>query len=84
MHHDNLKVAGTLCVCETAENAIFVSVGVGVNLNSSPVPGTSMCLSELVGNIDVDQFVELLSDRIMKYFAKADINGFEGELLEAV
>ena len=48
------------------------------------MPSTSVCLSELTGNVDVDEFVRLLAVRIMIYFAKADKNGFEGELLEAV
>ena len=76
MHHENRKVAGTLCVCESSRDAMFLSIGCGVNLNSSPVPGTSVSLSELAGEIDVDEFVSLLSSKIMTYFAQADKHGF--------
>ena len=33
VHYENKKVSGTLCVCQPSDNAIYLSVGIGVNLN---------------------------------------------------
>ena len=87
VHHSDRKISGALCTCHNIGNASFLSIGVGVNLNSSPVPGVSVHLHEIARlkePINVDQFVRLLSSNLMTHFTQADLHGFEGELYEAV
>lgn len=87
MHHIDKKISGALCACSTTGNTNFLSLGIGVNLNSSPVPEISTCLKEIAASesdISVESFIEELAGRVMRYFAQADRQGFEGELLESV
>ena len=84
VHHLNRKLSGTLCTCTNIDTASFSSIGIGVNLNSSPLADTSICLRDITSasdEIDVDDFVERLADRVMLYFSHADKHGFAGELL---
>ena len=52
------KISGTLCTCSNDSHGnIFLSIGIGVNLNYSPqIDATNTCnLAELCGTkIDVD------------------------------
>ena len=84
VHHLNRKLSGTLCTCTNIDEASFSSIGIGVNLNSNPIADTSVCLQDVTATsdeIDVDEFVERLANRVVLYFSHVDKYGFVGELL---
>ena len=87
VHHADRKVSGALCQCENISSANFLSLGIGVNVNSSPVPGVSVCLKDIAmseKDFSVSEFMNRLSERVMTRFMQADKNGFEEDLLESV
>jgi len=60
-----------------------LSIGIGVNVNYSPVPKISTCLKEITGaaeEINVDDFVRRLASNLMRMFQEADKSGFQGAL----
>ena len=87
VHYMNKKVSGTLCQCENLGGENYLTLGIGVNLNQSPIEGTSTCLKEILGKkskVDIDEFVERLSERVIANFSQADREGFEGGLRDRV
>ncbi len=75
------KVSGVLVACQnghfkSGKPCFRLDIGIGVNLNSSPLEG-SACLKDLKGEaIDVDQFVDLLCINVVKKFRQLDEEGF--------
>ena len=87
LHYMNKKVSGTLCQCENADSEHYLTLGIGVNLNQSPVPDASTCLKEILGSnkqVNVDEFVERLSLKVVEKFSEVDRDGFEGKLRSRV
>ena len=61
----------------------YLTLGIGVNLNQSPIADTSTCLREIIASnvpIDVNEFVNKLATNVVEKFNEADRNGFEGNL----
>ena len=48
VYYQEKKVSGVLCTCTNIGSTSFLSMGLGVNLNSSPVEDTSICLKEIL------------------------------------
>ena len=86
VHFKNKKVSGCLCECSSQGKLNFIHVGIGVNLNSSPIPCLSTCLSQILGGktVDVDHFVERLSHYIVRGFSEAGKSGLTGPVKEKV
>ena len=83
----NKKISGTLCQCTSHGQENYLSLGIGVNLHSSPVPNTSTNLSEILGQnsvVDIDEFVKKLAFNVVEKFGEADNNGFDGQLRNKV
>jgi len=80
-------VSGVLCECQNQGNKNYLNVGIGININSSPIPGTSVCLKEIAGisdTINIDAFIDKLSSNLMAYLIEADKNGLTGSLMEFI
>lgn len=67
------KVSGVLVACQnghfkSGKPCFRLDIGIGVNLNSSPLEG-STCLKQITGQaINVDEFVDLLCVNVVKKF----------------
>lgn len=73
------KVSGALCVCQNIASRNFLSIGIGVNVNFSPIPKISTSLKEITAaseEINVDDFVRRLAHNLISLFTEADKNGF--------
>ena len=70
------KIAGMLCQSSVQGDEKYLTVGIGINLNTSPIESGISLQEILKQKIDVQSFFEKLTINVVKNFKLLDIEGF--------
>ena len=76
--HGWKNISGVLPKCETNDNKCYLWIGIGVNINGTPIAGSTSLKEQLNSTTDIDTvpFIDKLSEILMENVKKLRSVGF--------